>query len=198
MIRIVLAMAFALAVFPVRAEMINVFAKEYWTVAAGTDDGGASMCSIYTETPDRYFSLKYSTQHDSFFMHIVKYSWNVPTGTKMVVMMEFDNMGPWAFNGLGHTNNKQTVEASFDNLDVGLFIEEMAISNTLNIAFGGDEPLWRFDMGGSAASVMKYLECVGKLRGSRKPTQPFENKPSQPFTPKPKVTQPFPSGGTNT
>jgi hypothetical protein len=181
----------------VHAEMFNSGRFGLWETSTGTNDQGKPMCSAAISDSEKYFAIK--VDDTGLFVHFVKWSWNIPDGTPIKVIVEIDHAGPWNLNAVGmmYTLNDgkvvPTINFTFDMNEINPrtgnpyyadFFGEIKNGRQLNISFpNGNETPWVGSLRGSSQAMQSFSGCMGMLATAVEQGQKGQPRTaSQPFS----------------
>jgi hypothetical protein len=199
---VVLVAALALGAGNALAQTRTLGTFGAWEAFGGTSNDGKPVCGVSTVWRDgRYFGIKYWQGRQHFTIQLIKPSWQIPSGTRIPVALQFDQLSPWTANASGFPGTSTAgafVEFTvpFGRLDNFLREFRQATSAVVNFR-SGNEPAWRLTLTGSNAASQAMGDCLRRMSGGGGgggggtgkfgpeggSTQPFSGGPSQPFAP---------------
>lgn len=176
---------------------IGVFGA--WEAFGGTTSDNRPVCGVSSSFPDgRYFGIKYWQGQDRFTVQLIKPSWQIPSGTRVPLALQFDQQSPWTATASGFpatTTAGGFVEFTVPFARLENFLREFRLASTASVTFTqGSEPTWRLTLTGSNAASQALDDCVRRMGGGTVagkpglggPSQPFA-APAQPFAPAPQT-----------
>lgn len=187
------------------ADLTTYYHVGSWDAFSGAGSDGKQVCGVGSTNPvdNRSFSLRFAGGGDSVLFQVKKPTWNIPSGTRLPVVMQIGLNTPWNVTSGG---DGQVVEWTMDRNSMQTFDSQFRGASSMTLTFPtGNEPPWTIGLNGSLAISNAFGRCVTDMtkREAAQPsataapapqtaTQPFGQAPTQPFT------QPAPAAPTTT
>ncbi len=164
-----------------------------WEAFGGKADGGGDVCGASSEGSEgRSFNVKWYAGTRYLAIQIFKAGWQIPTGTPVDVILQFDTAAPWSAKALPFNGGK-ALQLEVRLAQVDTFINEIRYAVRMTVTFpDGSEAPWIGSMVGSDLAMQAMVGCIRTVSGSGAPqTQPFaQPQPTQPFGAAPEPARP--------
>lgn len=134
-----------------------------WEAFGGVANDGQSVCGISTSGGGRWIGIKYYQGDNSLTIQLSKNTWQIPSGLRTKVTMQFDRESPWVATAKGGTNNGTPfLELDLPRQNIDAFLDEFKGSGKMYVRFP-DEPKiedWVVDLVGTSAIAGKMFACI--------------------------------------
>jgi len=170
-----------------------------WDAFSGQGSDGKTVCGVGTTNPadNRSMSIRFVIGGEDVLFEVKKATWSIPSGTKLVVVMQVGANVPWTEQANG---DGQTISWTMDRGTMQAFDQQFRAAGSMTLSFPtGNEPPWPMSLTGSMAISNAFGRCVTDLTAQQAPpaapagpTQPFGQVPTQPYAPAPGQPTPGP------
>jgi hypothetical protein len=171
-----------------------------WSAFAGSNDGGTPMCGMsIIGSNARHAMIKWQLGGSGIFVQLFKQSWNIPPGTKMPIVVQFDRATP--FEGVATHRDRTIIEVWLQNgseegtADIfWRFMDQFMAADKMYFSFpGGSENSWVASMDGSEKVGRAFTRCIATYyERYGKQSQPHRGgDATQPYSGGSEATQPY-------
>lgn len=88
-----------------------------------------------------------------------KAGWTMPAGARIAVRATFSDDSAMVFTGRG---NGESIAIAVGHDQLGAWTHNLVANNGLQLTFGGNEPVWRVELGGADKAVSAMGDCLAR------------------------------------
>lgn len=158
----------AVLAVPAAAETRRIDQFGVWEVFGGTAEDGLPVCGVSTVWPDgRYLAMKYYSGQQHFTLQAVGRGWKVANGSRLPVVLRFDQLSPW--NGNATSSVRPNLPGAVLELTVPFarldqFLREFRLAYAGQLSFpSGLDQTWALELTGSNAASQTMDVCIKRM-----------------------------------
>lgn len=145
------------------ADIITFKRVNGWQAWGGLSENGRKVCGISTQGGGRWFGIKYFYGDRHVIIHLSKDTWTAKRGTKVDILMKFDNESPWRATATSFFMSDGDVALEFQirTNQLERWFLEFKRSYTLYIRFPKNNiDDWRADLSGTRKIANAMNQCL--------------------------------------
>lgn len=155
-----------LSALPARADVVTFAQVSGWEAYGEVASDGQRVCGVSTRGGGRWIGIKYYHGDSGLTVQLSKNTWQLASGMRTRVTVQFDDESPWSAMAKGFLNDGTAfLELDLPRANVELFLREFKDGDRMYVRFPNESRIddWQVDLEGSTEIAGKLFECIAAM-----------------------------------